>query len=133
MYSPLSITQRSALRVSILFGLMYLAIGLAWIAAPAVAARALGASLLSGTGLATQLGDSVAFFVSAGAFMLYGAYRQSASYLTAGAVLIGLVAPVRLIAWQVHGAALTVEPIVIEVLTFVVLMHAARAVAKSPD
>lgn len=133
MSSPLSITDKSALRVSILFGLMYLAIGLAWIVAPAEAAKALGASLLSGTGLATQLGDSAAFFLSAGAFMLYGAMRQSASFLTAGALLIGLVAPVRLIAWQVHGAALTIEPIVIEVLTFVVVMHAARAVRSSQE
>ena len=129
MNQSLSMPGKMALGVTTLFGLLYLSFGLAWLAAPAKIAAALGASMLQGAGLSTQLGDSAAFFLCAGAFMLFGVFRRHSSYLMAGALLIGLVAPARLIAWQVHGAALTVEPIVVEVLTFLVVFFAARAVA----
>jgi hypothetical protein len=62
--------------------------------------------------------------------MLYGVMKRDSGFLMAGALLIGLVAPARVLAWQMHGAALTLEPIVIEVLTFVVVFSAARAVRK---
>jgi hypothetical protein len=131
MTHALSLPGKLALGVSGLFGVLYLAIGLGWLAAPAVVAGALGASLLQGTGLATQLGDSAAFFLCSGLFMLYGVFRRQSSFLMAGALLIGLVAPARLVAWQLHGAALTIEPIVIELLTFLVVFSAARAVSKT--
>ena len=128
MASTLSLPARLALGISVLFGLLYTAIGLAWLFAPGAAAGALGASLLQGTGLATQIGDSAAFFLCSGLFMLYGVFSRSAPWLTAGAILIGLVAPARLIAWQLHGAALTLDAIVIEIITLVVVLSAARAV-----
>jgi hypothetical protein len=130
MTAPLSLPGKLALGFTTLFGVLYLAIGLGWLAAPAVVAGALGASLLQGTGLATQLGDSAAFFLCSGVFMLYGVMKRDSGFLMAGALLIGLVAPARVLAWQMHGAALTLEPIVIEVLTFVVVFSAARAVRK---
>jgi hypothetical protein len=110
---------------------LYLGIGLAWLVAPAVAAGVVGASLLQGTGLAAQLADSAAFFLCSGLFMLYGVFTRSSSFLVAGALLIGLVAPARVLAWQLHGAPLTIEPIVIEVLTFLAVFSAARAVRGS--
>lgn len=130
MNRPLSMSGKLALGVTTLFGLLYLSFGLAWLAAPAKIAAALGASLLEGAGLATQLGDSAAFFLCAGAFMLYGVFQRQSGYLMAGALLIGLVAPARIIAWQFHGAALTMEPIIIEVLTFFVVFWAARVVSS---
>ncbi|WOJ93337.1 hypothetical protein R0135_16360 [Congregibacter variabilis] len=128
MHQPLSMPGKVALGATTLFGLLYLIFGIAWLAAPAKIAAALGASLLEGAGLATQLGDSAAFFLCAGGFMLYGVFRRQSNYLMAGALLIGLVAPARVVAWQFHGAALTMEPIVIEVLTFIVVFLAARSV-----
>ncbi|WP_439100414.1 hypothetical protein [Congregibacter sp.] len=128
MTKTLTLSGKLALVVTALFGLLYLSFGLAWLGAPSVIAGALGASLLQGTGLSTQLGDSAAFFLCAGVFMLYGVFRRHSSYLMAGALLIGLVAPARIVAWQVHGAALTLEPIIAELLTFVVVFAAARAV-----
>lgn len=132
MTQSLSMSGKLTLGLSALFGLLYLGFGLAWLTAPSVIAGALGASLLQGTGLSTQLGDSAAFFLCAGGFMLYGVLKRHSSYLVAGGLLIGLVAPARLIAWQVHGAVLMMEPIVIEVITCVVLLLAARAVRQSP-
>lgn len=131
MSSSVSLPGKLALGFTALFGVLYLCIGLAWLTVPAVVAGALGASLLQGTGLATQLGDSASFFLLSGIFMLYGVAKSNSSYLMAGALLIGLVAPVRILAWQVHGAALTIEPIVIEVLTFLVVFAAARTVRKA--
>ena len=128
MTNTLSLPAKLALVVTALFGVLYLAIGLAWLGVPAVAAGALGASLLQGTGLATQVGDSAAFFICSGLFMLYGVFARNSSFLMAGALLIGLVAPARLIAWQVHGAALTLDAIVIEIVTFLVVLTAARSV-----
>lgn len=130
-HAALSLSARLALGATALFGLLFLAIGVMWLVAPAGAAGALGATLLEGTGLATQIGDSASFFVCSGLFMLYGAYARNASYLMAGALLIGLVAPARLIAWQVHGAALTLQPIVAELITFAVVFAAARALRRS--
>jgi len=130
MNQPLSMPAKLALGVTTLFGLLYLGFGLAWLVAPGAISAALGASLLDGTGLATQLGDSAAFFLCSGAFMLYGVFSRHSSFLMAGALLIGLVAPARIVAWQFHGAALTIEPIVVEVLTFLVVFFAARALRR---
>lgn len=130
MSSTLSLPAKLLLGLTVLFGLLYFSFGLAWLAAPAVIAGALGASLLQGTGLATQIGDSAAFFLCAGGFMLYGAAKREAGALVAGALLIALVAPARLLAWQFHGAALTIEPIAIEILTGVTVFFASRAVKR---
>jgi len=131
MATPHSLPARIGLGLSGLFGLTFLAIGVAWLTVPAVAAGALGASLLQGTGLATQLGDSASFFLCAGFFLLYGALKRSAPWLMAGALLIGVVAPARVVAWAAHDAALTLDAIVIECLTFLVVVLAARGVRAS--
>ena len=128
MDTPLSLGAKLSLGATFLFGLLYLGIGMAWVFAPAGAAAFLEASLLEGTGLATQLADSAAFFLCSGAFMLYGVLKRRAGFLMAGAILIGLVAPMRLIAWQFHGAPLTLQPIIIEVLTFLAVAGAAATV-----
>ena len=131
MAASLSLSTKLLLALAGLFGLFYLAMGILWLVAPVVAAGALGASLLQGTGFATQLGDSASFFICSGLFMLLGVLRRNASFLFAGGLLIGLVAPVRLLAWQVYHAPLTLEPIVAEVVTLLVLFAAARAVRSS--
>jgi hypothetical protein len=127
MSQPLSLLGKLLFGITAVFGLLYLSFGLAWLAAPSVIAGALGASLLQGTGLSTQLGDSAAFFLCAGGFMLYGIFKQHAGFLVAGALLIGLVAPARLIAWHFHGAALTIEPIIVELITFLIVIAASRS------
>lgn len=129
MNEPLSLGAKAALAVSALLGLLFTLMGIAWLVQPARVAEALGASLLvEGAGLATQIGDSASFFLCSGLFLLYGTFRRSPSFLTAGGLLIGLVAPARIIAWQLHGAALTLDKIGPELLTLAVAFIAARAV-----
>ncbi|MEO0438892.1 MAG: hypothetical protein AAF098_18540 [Pseudomonadota bacterium] len=130
MTSSVSIGGKFLLAIAALFGALFTTIGVTWLVLPVVASGALGASLLSGTGLATQIGDSASFFLGAGMFMLYGVVKRSSAFLMAGALLIGMVAPGRIIAWQVHEADLTPEPIVIEVLVFLLVAAAAYAVRK---
>lgn len=124
----LTLSGKGFLIVSGLLGVFYIAIGILWLIYPDEAATALGASLLEGTGLATQIGDNVAFFICSGLFMLAGVLTRSGELLFAGGLLIGMVAPVRFFAWWAHGAALTVEPIAVEILTFGLLFLASRAV-----
>lgn len=127
MVTPPSLPARIGLGFSALLGLVFLAVGIAWLTVPSVAASALGASLLQGTGLATQVGDSTSFFLCAGFFLLYGALGRSAPWLMAGALLIGVVAPARIVAWAAHDAALTPGPIAIECVTFAVVALTARS------
>ncbi|MEM7690908.1 MAG: hypothetical protein AAF194_00490 [Pseudomonadota bacterium] len=130
MASSVSLGRKILLGIAALFGALFTIIGVTWLVMPVIASGALGASLLSGTGLATQIGDSASFFLGAGLFMVYGVIKRSSSFLMAGALLIGMVAPGRLIAWQVHGADLTPEPIAIEVLVFLLVAAAANAVRE---
>lgn len=127
----LSAPAKLAMAGAAVFGLLYTSFGVLWLTVPEKIAQALGASLLSGSGLSTQIGDSAAFFLCAGAFMLLGVYKRSATLLSAGAWLIGLVAPARIVAWQAHGAALTLEPIIVEMITFIVVLGAARSLKAS--
>ena len=43
-----------------------------------------------------------------------------------GGCLVGLVAPARIIAATVHGGDMTIEPIVVEIITFFVAYFAAK-------
>ncbi|MFK7828913.1 MAG: hypothetical protein AB8B57_03960 [Congregibacter sp.] len=131
MKPSLGISAKLALALAAVFGVLYLSIGIMWLVQPAVIAGLLGATLLKGAGLATQLGDSAAFFLCSGVFMLFGVLRRRPSFLLAGAWLVGLAAPARIIAWLGHGAVLTLEPIIVEVVTFLVVFAAARSLKSS--
>lgn len=131
MSGQLTTPAKLALAGATLFGVLYSVFGALWLLQPAKIAEALDVTLLSGAGLSTQIGDSAAFFLCAGGFMLLGVLKRSATLLTAGAWLIGLVAPSRVIAWQFHGAALSLEPIIVEILSFIVVMAAARSLKTS--
>ncbi len=127
MSASLSMGGKILQGLSALFGIAMFAIGVLWLVAPGDAAAALGATLLEGTGLATQIGDSTSFFLGSGFLMAYGAIARKPTLLTTGGVLIGMVAPARLIAWQFHGAALTLDAIIPEIVMLVVTLSAARA------
>ena len=70
--------------ITTLSGLGLLLIGILWWLQPATAAEMLGASLLDGTGRSTQIGDSGAFFIGAGALLALGAIRNHATLLISG-------------------------------------------------
>ena len=112
-----------------LSGLALLLIGLGWWVHPVAAADMLGASLLEGTGRSTQIGDSGAFFVGAGALLAWGAIRKSAAFTAIGGVLVGLVVPGRVLSATIHDGAWTPDEIVGECI--IVLLSLATALVLS--
>jgi len=113
-----------------LSGLGLLLIGLGWWVHPAAAAEMLGASLLEGTGRSTQIGDSGAFFIGAGALLAWGAIRKSATLTLVGGILVGLVIPGRVLSATTHGGAWTPDEIAGECIILVLALLTAAAIRR---
>ena len=111
--------------ITTLAGLGLLIIGLLWWIQPATAAEILGASLLEGTGLSTQIGDSGAFFVGSGLLLAWGALKNRATLVLTGGILVGLVVPGRALSAMVHGGMWTPDEIIGE--CFIVMLAIATA------
>ncbi len=107
-------------------GVPLLLLGVMWVVAPEMAAANLSSELLTGAALTTQIGDSAAFFLGSGFLLIVGGFRANATMILIGGCLLGLVAPARIIAATVHGGDMTLEPIVVEVIIFVVAYFAAK-------
>jgi hypothetical protein len=99
----------------------FVLIGLAFWAAPEVAAAQLGMSLLSGTGLSSQIADFASFFIVAGACIGLGLMSGNRLWFYPPMMLLSVAIAGRLIAWAVHGAALTLDMIAVEVVVVGVL------------
>jgi hypothetical protein len=50
-----------------------------------------------------------------------------------GGLLVGLVAPARIIAALVHGGDMTIEPLVVEVVTLIVAWVAAKQIKNQTE
>ena len=110
----------------IIVGIPLLFLGVMWVFAPEIAAVNLSSELLTGAALTTQIGDSAAFFLGSGFLLIVGGLRANAMIILPGGGLVGLVAPARIIAATAHGGDVTVEPIVVEIITFLVAYFAAK-------
>ena len=116
-----------------LSGLGLLLIGLGWWVHPAAAAEMLGASLLEGTGRSTQIGDSGAFFIGAGALLAWGAIRKSATLTLLGGILVGLVIPGRVLSATTHGGAWTPDEIAGECIILVLSLATAWVLSRQAE
>lgn len=114
----------------VVVGLPLLVLGVLWVFAPATAAANLSSELLTGAALTTQIGDSAAFFLGTGILLIMGGVKRDATMILIGGVLVGLVAPARIIAAVVHGGDMTIAPIVIEIVTLTVAYLAAQQIKK---
>jgi hypothetical protein len=92
---------------------------------PADAAEGLGMPLLEGLGRSTQVGDFAAFFLSLGTMILIGIFRREGTWLCAAALMLGLAAAMRTLAWGVHGADFALPFIPTEALFCALLLFAA--------
>ena len=113
-----------------LSGLGLLLVGLIWWAQPATAAEILGATLLEGAGRSTQIGDSGAFFIGAGALLAWGAIRNQIDLLLSGGLLVGLVIPGRVLSATTHGGAWTPDEILGECVILIVALMTAVAIHR---
>jgi hypothetical protein len=108
--------------------ILFMVIGLGWLTTPADVAAQLGMPLLDGLGRSTQIGDMAAFFFGGGAMMLLGVVTRNRTWLLAPALLLGLTAVFRLVAWQGHDAAFAGAQIAVEVIVSALLVFAASRV-----
>ena len=106
-------------------------IGTRWLVDPAGAAQMLGMPFAEGAGRSAQIGDGGSFFLGTALMIVVGLATRRPQLLVAGGVMIGAVAVFRVLAFAVHGAAFTPEPIVVEVVTLVSALLAARARAAA--
>ncbi|MBL6697715.1 MAG: hypothetical protein ISQ00_05180 [Luminiphilus sp.] len=116
-----------------LSGLGLLLIGLGWWIHPAAAAEMLGASLLEGTGRSTQIGDSGAFFIGAGALLAWGAIRKSATLTLVGGILVALVIPGRVLSATTHGGAWTPDEIAGECIILILSLATAWVLRRQAE
>ena len=117
----------------VVFGIPLLILGFLWVLAPETAAANLSSELLTGAALTTQIGDSVAFFLGTGFLLIMGGLKRDATMILIGGSLVGLVAPARIIAALVHGGDMTIEPLVVEVVTLIVAWVAAKQIKNQTE
>ena len=123
--------MKQALRYLALFpGLLLGLSGLNWIVDPSAAVEGLGLPLLDGVARSTEIGDIGGFFLATTAMIVVGVVRAQAPWLQCAAMLVGAAAVMRLLAWGVHGAALTGGFIGFEIVMTAILLGAAWAVSS---
>ena len=110
----------------LLFGVLFLVIGLRWLLAPEGIAPDFGLALGSGIGLSSQVGDMSAFFLTLGVCMLMGLTTQRSVWYYPPIILLSLTAVGRVLAWLIHDAALATQLIALEVIVSLVLLFASR-------
>lgn len=72
--------------------------------------------LLDGAGRSSQIGDVGALFLGMGLMMLTALVTRERTWFRAPAILLLLIAVLRVLAWLFHGAALVMPAIVVEVV-----------------
>lgn len=107
-----------------------MSIGVGWWVAPGFVGAQLGMTLLSGAGLSTQIGDLASFFLTLGACILIGLATGKRVWLYPPIILLGLAIAGRVIAWLFHDAELLIEAIAVEAGATVLLLFAAKELAK---
>lgn len=111
--------------------LAFILLGLSWWVAPVFAAEQLGMDLLGGVGLTSQIADLASFFLTAGACVLIGVATRRALWFYPAIMLLAIAMVGRLIAWLVHGGALTLDMMAVEATVIAILLLASRQIPQS--
>jgi hypothetical protein len=123
--------MKTLLRVLVtLPAVLFVVMGLRWITDPTGAATALGMTLLDGVGRSSQIGDVGALFLSMGSMMLLALITARRSWFYAPALMLSLVALLRVLAWLLHDAALALDMIVVEIVIASILLFASTRLAQ---
>lgn len=110
---------------------LFIAIGVRWLVDPAGAAPELGLSLSQGLGLSTQIGDISSFFLTLGLCIATALVSKQRIWYYPAIMLLVLAALGRLAAWSMHGAALAVPQIAVEVLVALLLWYASKRLGRA--
>lgn len=109
----------------VLPALMFVVTGVRWLVAPAGVAPQFGLTLADGLGLSSQVGNMAGFFLTMGLAMLLALATRKRIWFYPPMMLLLFTAAGRIIAWLIHGAALT-PMILIELIVAVLLLVASR-------
>jgi hypothetical protein len=115
-----------------LTGLLFLMIGLRWLADPGGAGADLGMVLLDGVGRSSQIGDIASFFLTLGICILSGVATSKRYWFYPAVMLLGIAGFSRLVAWVVHDAALAMDLIGFEVVVACLLWFGSARICN-PD
>ena len=110
--------------------ILFIVMGLRWAIDPAGAATGLGMTLMDGVGRSSQIGDVGALFLAMGMMMLLGLVTAKRSWFYAPALMLCLVAVLRLLSWLFHDAALTMDMIFVELVVATILVLAAPRLSQ---
>jgi hypothetical protein len=123
--------MKTLLRVLVaLPAILFVVMGLRWITDPAGAAGMVGMTLLEGVGRSSQIADLGAFFLVMGMMMLLALITARRSWFYAPVMLLAVAALLRVLAWLLHGAPLTLDMIFVEVAVAAVLLFASSRLAQ---
>lgn len=122
---------KRALRVFLVLPAVgFLVTGLRFAVAPAGAVKGLAMPLLDGPALSSQIGDVGALFLGMGLMLLTALVTLERTWFIAPAILLLLVAVLRILAWLFHGAALMMPMIVAEIVIGGLLLLASRKLTE---
>jgi hypothetical protein len=123
--------MKTVLRILVMLpAVLFVVMGLRWITDPSGAATALGMTLMDGVGRSSQIGDVGALFLAMGIMMLVALITARRSWYYAPALMLALVALLRVIAWLLHDAALALDMILVEIVVTGVLLVAASRLSQ---
>ena len=114
--------------ITCLPAVLFALVGLRWLVDPAGAAGELGMPLLDGIGRSAQIGDFGSFFITLSVLILLGVFTGRREWLYAPALMLGLAAAIRALAWGVYDAAFATSAIVVEVVVTAILLFAASRI-----
>ena len=125
--------MRKAIRAAIvLVGLFNLVLGLGFLIDPVRLGARFFLSPVTMQGLATMRADFTAFFVTGGAFALFGAWRGRAEPLAVPLILLTIALFGRFVSLAVDGAWPTAfEPMIAEAAMIAILIAGRRALATT--
>lgn len=119
------------LRIALaLLAVGFLVTGLRFAVAPAGAAKSLEMTLLDGAARSSQIGDVGALFLGMGLMILTALVTRERTWFIAPAILLALVAVLRLLAWLFHDASLLMQMIVPELVIASLLVFASSKLAE---
>lgn len=109
----------------------FVCVGLSWWFAPDFAGSLLRMELLERAGLSTQIADLASFFLTLGCYILVGLRSRSFVWFLPAILLLSFAIMGRLIAWLFHGADLTLDMIVVEVVVISLLLFASWSINRA--
>jgi len=116
--------------LSVLVGLAMFFMALNWHVDPQSAAEGLGLALQSGLGASTQIGDLSALFGSIALMIGWGQRRGEAHWLLGAALVLGLAATMRTLAFLLGHAPFGLQFIGPEFVMAAILVTSARMRAE---